>query len=720
MTTQLPSWVSTYNSYFTNTSPLLTSLSFDDITPANYDEFEATHLQPVLSSINDRIKVNNRTPNSIFFLKSLLMYLLTTNPQAVPIYPTSAQNGLLTKQTSASNCLFTIATINDVPKFIKVVPFDYLHRKDTNDLILIDIITAFIFDYINKRNSDKYDKIRDYLALYQNSFISYYLSKGLVNLTNRSRSRSRILSRLPTTTSQYEYYWDYDFLRYNSNYDEKKTKKCPYHPDYLENVLGMKKSAEWAFYDGYKRCFVYMSDAVTNAVSIEQVFKRHKNKIGICLLKLVDFYYEFLLEMGVEFGYCHNDLHFGNILFQLTAEKVILIDYGRSMFGHFIYGEDNKEINDLLGLEIKKLDLNRFILNCSNVRSYKDLNNEDLGLLDSLCYMNDFTIGESGGRITRYYPYCIFDLITFSCNIYIYLLYFLHQESLANTEPNFFHKFKNSFGLLFSVDDLDSLLRDGTLLTTDNRTYTANEGDEDNYDQLILNYKKIIEKFLNRIKKTSIYFIYRDLFKIVLDGLLLTALLLIFKKTPYVVDSNILHPAFQVNQDVDSKKEIIEFMANIYFTPIDGEDILSSYKHPLSYILKTETTIKPYFSDLNGGFKTGGLFNSKSTNSFEADYLQSLQSIKSKTPIKSSSISSSLSVYKQQSNEVINETYKNYLNLFDFYDKQNYYLPFNYFRKSKLSIILEEQEQEAIGGFKRKNKTKKTKTKVKKLLKSYK
>ena len=224
MATSLPTWISTYNSYFTNTSPLLTNLSFDDITPANYDEFEATHLQPVLRSIDERIKVSNVTRNSIFFLKSLLMYLLITDPQTVPIFPERALNGLLTQQLSASNCLFTIAEINGVPKFIKVVPFDYLKEKEISDLILIDIITAFIFDYISKRNPAKYGKIRDYLALYQNSFISYYLSKELEDLTFRSKSKnkSRIISRLPTTTPQYEYYWDYDFLRYNSSHRLKK------------------------------------------------------------------------------------------------------------------------------------------------------------------------------------------------------------------------------------------------------------------------------------------------------------------------------------------------------------------------------------------------------------------------------------------------------------------------------------------------------------------
>ena len=103
MTTSLPSWVDTYNSYFTNTSPLLTNLSFDDINPANYNEFEATHLQPVISSIDSSLVEDETHENNQFFLKSLLMYLLTTDPQSVPIYPSINQQGLLTQRTT--NCL---------------------------------------------------------------------------------------------------------------------------------------------------------------------------------------------------------------------------------------------------------------------------------------------------------------------------------------------------------------------------------------------------------------------------------------------------------------------------------------------------------------------------------------------------------------------------------------------------------------------------------------
>ena len=67
-------------------------------------------------------------------------------------------------------------------------------------------------------------------------------------------------------------------------------------------------------------------------------------------------FFNFLLKIGINYGFHHNDSHISNIIYDLEKQEIKLIDYGRSIFGKFI-NEESDEINSYLINEIDKLNL---------------------------------------------------------------------------------------------------------------------------------------------------------------------------------------------------------------------------------------------------------------------------------------------------------------------------------------------------------------------------
>jgi len=70
-------------------------------------------------------------------------------------------------------------------------------------------------------------------------------------------------------------------------------------------------------------------------------------------IKFINFY-DFLIKIGTKYGFIHNDLHFGNIFYNLDIRELILIDYGRSSFKYFM-DINNSEINNKSYHEFIKL-----------------------------------------------------------------------------------------------------------------------------------------------------------------------------------------------------------------------------------------------------------------------------------------------------------------------------------------------------------------------------
>lgn len=159
----------------------------------------------------------------------------------------------------------------------------------------------------------RYEK---YCLRYECSFLSYYIKKPPLNL-----------------------YWNYSDILLN--YERLFT-----------NTIPLTKFKDC--------CFVCISRYIEN-ISLCDLFDYDKEeyKIYVELILTSEFinFFKFFSYMEFEYGFKHNDPHCGNILFDINNNNLVLIDYGRSVFSHFMK-EENNVINTFLQKEMYKLNLN--------------------------------------------------------------------------------------------------------------------------------------------------------------------------------------------------------------------------------------------------------------------------------------------------------------------------------------------------------------------------
>jgi len=108
-------------------------------------------------------------------------------------------------------------------------------------------------------------------------------------------------------------------------------------------------------------------------------------------------FFDFLIEMGVDYGMLHNDLHLGNVFFDHANECLTMIDYGRIHFGYGDSLTNEKWIPEILK---KNLEPNPNV----TYRDYMDRN-------------HDFI--KSRVKIYGKFPMAIFDMMTLSGNLAI-------------------------------------------------------------------------------------------------------------------------------------------------------------------------------------------------------------------------------------------------------------------------------------------------------------
>ncbi len=384
-----------------------------------------------------------------FFKKSLYLYALknswnlkytgninSSSPITKLVY---TKNGLLTK--SSVNCIHSVILFRDSLnekhfKFIKVVP--YPENGIRNDCIIFDIINGFIFNLICLSDSS----ISEHITTYDCSFLSYYYSE----------------------TDDINY-WDYHKLLFlEEHYGIKTNIYSPYNPcddnEEFRRILTKKEIIPEPSSKCYKKAYICCIDAVRHIDIYDLFFIKiitHNETYYIEIFDLIltekfKKFFNFLLKIGINYGFHHNDAHISNIIYDLEKQEIKLIDYGRSIFGKFI-NEESDEINSYLINEIDKLNLK---LNPSYsslldvLETYKDLYDESkrTGLFKQASLINS-SYKKSDG-ITYCYPMVIFDLICISCNLYECILkYFIFKseknEALKSYFLEFYDLFKNIY-----------------------------------------------------------------------------------------------------------------------------------------------------------------------------------------------------------------------------------------------------------------------------------
>jgi len=336
-----------------------------------------------------------------FFCKSILTQLLKFKSYI----PTDNGNLIV----GSENCKFTISEVimeeQTLPEkiFIKVVDYYSQSINHDNDLLIFDIFNAIIFEKLLLLPENQ--KYRDFIPKFKGSFVSYIKNN-----------------------------WNYNEINY-------KNQLSPY---YYHNIL----SGNSPYYR--EKALILMTESI-DIISVLTIFLQYdnessnqlySNRVSSVLGKFVDLY-DFIKYFGYTYGFMHNDLHMGNVVYDISNDRLVLIDFGRSAFKKFLLNV-NPDLNNSLMSEFSKLDCSELLKN-AKIKNYIDLfNNRDL-------YNNTLSIESNG-----YYFGVIFDLITYSMNVYMKTIYYFRKIYALNIYnilmTEFFKLVKVNYDITFPSD----------------------------------------------------------------------------------------------------------------------------------------------------------------------------------------------------------------------------------------------------------------------------
>ena len=322
-----------------------------------------------------------------------------------------------------------------------------------------------------------------------------------------------------------------------------------------------------------EKCWVFVSRAITHEC-LSDLFRSFDTKritaMEDIFTKLFIQFFRYLLMMGITYGFHHQDLHQGNLIYRYDINQLAIIDFGRAYFGKYTT-TDNAAINERLCEELTKLNFhnhpNKYIrTKLKSVKKYKHLFNgitySHNDLLPDFCYIQPTFIrlrSDPSNTMTAY-GMIIFDHITLALIMYSNFIKFL--------------KFTSKDMLLSRVTkEFDNILK---------FTNEANYKDfkinynQSNIEELLKEYKRIVFDFLDKINSSDHLFPYKNFLKIILDGLLAVALFLIGFNCK-TNDKNIIHYGTYIIiiSDGSEKLKIIKYIYHIlnkylsFFTDCD-------------------------------------------------------------------------------------------------------------------------------------------------------
>lgn len=513
------------NSYHTTIDNLIREYKNDITLFMNSNQ----KLNELMSEIDDLI--NSRKPSFLdylYFKKSYISLFFPFQTYTNFSY-TPYIGGLLLG--NSSNCKFTIATVNingnQFKLFSKIVDYSEQNKFGVQDLLIFDILSAIIFDYILSLND--YLQYKDSIAKYRGSFLSY---------TRKDNKKD---------------FWNFNDL---SNHRNTKSLYNPYSFQMVERN---------------KKVIVATYDAIDNPITITEIFEKFETDndpeiIENVMANCCDIY-NFLRDIGLNFGFMHNDLHMSNLLYNPATRKIMVIDFGRASFAKFMV-DDINDIDKKIIVDFEKLNYNQtFQIDLSsitkkggnsNTETYESAQEtffetqiekaEDLFI--NFLYKNKdfFRKKYSPIAINGKYFGIIFDLITYSLNIYIRLLFFMKKTYTDND----FDEFYNNFKKIIEIDFYGNIAN----LLNNNVTIITNYSNE---NELLSNYEKIKRDYIAKLNEGTQE---KRIYTMLLEGLFYTGLLILFNRR--IKRNGYIYKYFQVLNTVDELEQfkifVIEFI----------------------------------------------------------------------------------------------------------------------------------------------------------------
>ena len=467
-----------------------------------------TNIKEYTDKVVELIKiVNNESENyheHLFFHKSYLGLLL-------PFKEYKPYNdGFLI--SNSFNCQFTIADVktdnNESNRlFIKIIDTLTQIPDSHMDLSIFDILSAIIFENLLQQKENM--KYRDFIPVYKGSFVNF-----VKNITMYNK-------------------WDFNDIK---NFENDETNY--YNPVSISNETEFENLSIFIMYE-----------AINNPISVTEIFTNYitddNNKLVIEVFNNAYDIYNFLIYLGIEFGFMHNDLHFDNLIYNPKTKKLMLIDFGSSSFAKYINEEDS-HINNRILTDYIKLDYDSLLWlmkNKDKAIEKPEVKNKVKGLYEN-CELFTKCISVKGNG-DKYFG-IIYDLITFSLHMYIRTNYYINKTNHSEGQ-----KFKTNFDSILNVNH-----------NFENNQTTFNT--EHDLDKLIKNYVNVRDNYINKLRCNKT----KNHFKMLLEGLSYTAFFLHYTrfKTEKIYDY------FQIIDDGDLMP----------FKDFVIKNVLANYKNELS------------------------------------------------------------------------------------------------------------------------------------------
>ena len=347
-----------------------------------------------------------------FFIASCFIYIY---PWKLNNSYTAIQNGLLYE--NSANCKFTISNINGKNTFIKVVNTS----NAGTDYIIIDIINCIILEILYEKT--KQDQRTDYYNT-PDIFTNYTLTDFVNKFDTSFASYST-----PT-------HWDYNALM-----DEKYI-----YSNFCQAIAAPTYT---------KKCHIYMTNAINGkAETLRSLFEAYQQDPSL-ITTIIKYFnslkhvYNYIYYMGFHYGFIHNDLHQGNLLFDTHIEKLTIIDYGRNNISYFYYNR-NEYIDNCVKNYHKILNYQNIYSDTRVPQNYKDM-------IDFYQYSNSLQSVVKSAYNNGYMTH-ILDIITMSLFSLYYIDLLLYHQNIQYDAA--FLRLTNLiyFQKLRGVNEYDALL----------------------------------------------------------------------------------------------------------------------------------------------------------------------------------------------------------------------------------------------------------------------
>ena len=596
------SLITDYNKYFSEVEPKNDFLFNIDLR--EYDEIGEVYdtnmkiLLTLLKAIYKSRGLNELSENGLLFYEfSLFIYSLRNT---IDIYlnisaTISTITNIETLANTSNNCSHTILTHENTRLnnfFVKVVK--YGANRFENDLVIFDVINGIYFNYLINIYSGERRRINQFISLYVCSFLSYYYEES-----------KDILK------------WDYKKLCYLAENDYMKRPSdgiySPYNPD--SNNKDFNKLYNDNFTTSkYKRSFVLIYKSINHITLLKLITTIPLN---ISILESIftenfKIFFLKLIKLGIIDGFHHNDLHGANIIYSYDINKLLIIDFGRSCFVKLLH-EENNYINKVLVNEIENLTYDYLNPLFEKIKSYKQLYLEANNLLYEYNYVQHRTYKDN---IT--YPMIVFDHITFILTMYNYLTKYFTELKKMHEYKEKIEEFISNFNIICKYSDIYF------------NFFNVNSNSI-NIDLLLNKYNKLNTEYLNKLDEENILYKYKTTFKILLDGLLLVALLLICFSKTVRNDNSIIYSSNHVLLPLQQKNFFISFLIRTYELK---NGIFVNNNHFINYIFAANTKginfdLNPYTVPpleplplVSGGKKTKKTNNKRKNNNMKAGSIE--------------------------------------------------------------------------------------------------